>query len=120
MFKTELTEPVSFFFGLPNLHITNAHNRKLFNVLAFRKRNKLLNWISFNPPTLPGWYKIIIEHIPLDFLTCLKHYKTFDFTKMWKPFLEYINVNVSTILSRGYLKCVRCQDPTMVFIVASL
>lgn len=97
-------DPLSLLLGLPNKHISNRHNRKLYNILTFcARKNILLHWTSNNPPTVSGWRKLILEHIPLDFLTWLAHSKIDIFNRIWKPFLDYIDENVSSILSRALI-----------------
>uniref|UniRef100_A0A3Q3G8L9 Reverse transcriptase domain-containing protein n=1 Tax=Kryptolebias marmoratus TaxID=37003 RepID=A0A3Q3G8L9_KRYMA len=96
-------DPVSLLLGLPNKHIQNQNMSKLYNVLTFcARKNILLQWISNKSPTIFGWKKHVLEYIPLDFLTCLIHSKTDTFVRIWKPFLDYAEGHVSTILSRAF------------------
>lgn len=103
--KMELElDPVSFLLGLPSSRIINAHQKKLFNILTFcARKNILLCWISDKAPGLFGWRKLIMEYIPLDFLTCMVHSKTNSFHKTWQPFLQYVDVNLSAILIRAFV-----------------
>lgn len=97
-------DPVSLVLGLPSVHVTDRHHKKLYNVMTFcARKNILLQWISDKAPSVMGWHRTIMEYIPLDFLTCLLHSKTSDFERIWNPFLDYINVNISAILARAFL-----------------
>ena len=44
-----------------------------------------------------------MEYIPLDFLTRLLHYRTNAFERIRKPFLDYIYVNLSAIMTRAFV-----------------
>ena len=44
-----------------------------------------------------------MEYITLDFLTCILHNKTNAYERIWKPFLDYINVNLSVVMTRAFV-----------------
>ncbi|CAJ1053449.1 hypothetical protein JOB18_024093%2C partial [Xyrichtys novacula] len=57
---------------LRDRRIVNKSHKRLFNLLTYATRkNVLLSWIDEKPPTKKGWYKIIMQCMPLEFLTCL-------------------------------------------------
>ncbi len=87
-------DPVSLLLGHPSGRTTNMYKKKLYNVLTLGARKILLHWILDKAPTIVGWHKIIMEYIPLDFLTCLWHFKFYVFNRTWKPFLDYVDVYV--------------------------
>lgn len=96
--------PVSLLLGLSNDRVTDMYPKKLYNVLTFcARKNILMHWITDKAPSLSEWHRTIMEYIPLDFLTCLLHSKTNAFERTWKPFLDYVNVNVSAILTRAFV-----------------
>ena len=103
--KRELElDPVSLLLGLPSARVSGLYQKKLYNVMTFcARKNILQHWISDKPPSIGGWHKTIMEYIPLDFLTCLLNYKTDVFEGTWKPFLDYINVNISAIMTRAFV-----------------
>lgn len=97
-------DPVSLLLGLPSDHITDSYQKKLYNAMTFcARKNILQHWISDKAPSIVGWHRTIMEFIPLDFLTCFLHYKTNIFERIWKPFLDYINVNISAIMTRAFV-----------------
>lgn len=96
--------PIFLLLGLSDKSITDMYQKKLYNVLTFCARKSILmHWITDKAPTVSGWHRTIMEYIPLDFLTCLLHSKTNVFERTWRPFLDYINVNVSAILTRAFV-----------------
>ena len=97
-------DPVSLLLGLPSDHVTDMYQKKLYNVMTFcARKNILQQWITDKAPSVVGWHRTIMEYIPLDFLTCLLHSKTNAFERTWKPFLDYIGVNISAILMRAFI-----------------
>lgn len=96
--------PVSMLLGLSNDRVNDKYQKRLYNVLTFcARKNILMHWIMDKAPSLSGWHRTIMEYIPLDFLTCLSHFKTDVFEQTWKPFLDYINENISAILTRAFV-----------------
>ena len=101
--KLEL-HPVSLLLGLSDDRVTDRYQKRLYNVLTFcARKNILMHWITDKAPSVSGWHRTIMEYIPLDLLTCLLHSHSIAFEKTWKPFLDYINVNVSAILTRAFV-----------------
>ena len=78
--------------------------KKLYNVMTFcARKNFLQHWNSDKAPSVVGWHRTIMEYIPLDFLTCVLHYKRNAFERIWKLVLDYIIVNLSVIMTRAFV-----------------
>ena len=78
-------DPTCLLLGLPSKSTADAHRRKLYNILTLcTTRNILLQWITDRVPSIAGWHRLIMEHTPLDSLTCLLHEKT--------DILDYIQI----------------------------
>lgn len=103
--KKELElNPIFLVLGLPSSKIPDICHKKLYNVLTFcARKNILQHWISDKAPLVRGWHRTIMEYIPLDFLTCLLHSKTDTFVRIWKPFLDNVNVHISAIMTRAFV-----------------
>lgn len=97
-------DPMSLILGLPSDRLKTAVNKRLYNILTFAARKKiLLQWVSDKIPSDCGWRKIIFELIPLEYLTSVIHYSVDQFYRVWRPFLDYIRPDLSSILLKGRL-----------------
>ena len=54
-------------------------------------------------PSKAQWQRVTLEYVALDYLKCKLHSKDDVFRKTWEPFLSYIGLNVSTVLTRGFV-----------------
>lgn len=64
-------DPLLLILGLPDKALTLSNEKRL-NLLTFAARkNTFLRWISDKTPTISGWHKILMELIPLEYLTCI-------------------------------------------------
>lgn len=73
LFDKELAmDPVFLILGLPDQSLILSNEKRLYNLLTFAARkNILLRCISDKTQTISGWHKILMELIPLEYLTCL-------------------------------------------------
>ena len=96
-------DPVSLLLVLPSRQVTSVGKRRLYNILTFAARkNILLQWISDKVPSIKDWHKILFEWVPLEYLTCTLHSKTDQFYKVWEPYLNYLEPEVSAIMLQGF------------------
>ena len=97
-------DPLCLILGLTDNRIADKFHKRLFNLLAYAARkNILLSWINEKPPTKKEWHKIIMQCMPLEFLTCLLRSTTDAFYKTWDPYLRYIGPQLADTLTIGFL-----------------
>ena len=97
-------DPLYLILGLPDRRIINKSHKRLFNLLTYAARkNILLSWINEKPPTKKEWHKIIMQCMPLEFLTCLLRSTTDTFYKIWDPYLRFIGPQLAHTLTLGFL-----------------
>ena len=97
-------DPLCLILGLADDKILRNSEKRLFNLLTYAARkNILLSWISEKPPTKKDWHKMIMQCMPLEFLTCLLRSTTDKFYKIWDPYLRFIGPQLATTLTIGYL-----------------
>ena len=92
--------PVSLLLGHPSQDaIVATCTKRLYDILAYAARkNIFLSWISEKPPSKANWHQIIIECIPLEYLTCLLHSTKGRFMQIWTPYLRFSNTTVALTL----------------------
>lgn len=96
--------PLYLLLGITDPIITDKYKRKLYRMLTFCARKcLLLNWINEKIPSKVQWQKVILNYVSLNYLTCRLHCKDEVFVKTWKPFLSYIGLDISTILTRAFV-----------------
>ena len=96
--------PLYLLLGISDMSITDRFKRRLYQTLAFCARKCiLLNWITDKAPSKAQWQRVVFEYVVLDHLTCKLHSNDDAFRKTWDPFLSYVGLNVSTILTRGFV-----------------
>ena len=105
IFNIELElDPLCLILGLPDNKIVNKFHKRLFNLLTYAARkNILLSWINEKPPKKRGWDKIIMQCMPLEYLTCLLRSTTDTFYKIWDPYLRFIGPQLAETLTIGFL-----------------
>ncbi len=82
----------------------NKGKIRLFNFLIFSaKKIILLQWISNKAPSVRMWHQTILEYLSLDYLTCIVHDKIGVFHNIWEPFLTYVDLDIASILTRGFI-----------------
>ena len=97
-------DPMYLILGLPDRRIINKFHKRLFNLLTYAARKKiLLCWINEKPPTKKEWHKIIMQCMPMEFLTCLLRSTTDTFYKIWDPYLRFIGPELALTLTLGFL-----------------
>lgn len=90
-------DPVSLILGLPSKHARTSASKRLFNILTFAARkNIVLQWVGDKPPSVNSWRKIIVELIPLEYLTSIMHTAVARFYKVWRPYFNYIGPELSS------------------------
>ncbi len=95
--------PLSLLLGLPDSKVTSLANRRLFDVMTFSAwKNIILQWISDKAPSVQGWQKVLMELLPLQYLTCIIHSKTDLFYKVREPFVNYLDSGIANIMSFGF------------------
>lgn len=97
-------DPASFLLGMSPPVSLDKYKMRLFNFLLFNARKCiLLKWISDKAPSVRMWHRTILEYVSLDYLTCIVHNKSGVFHKIWEPFLAYIDFDIASILTRGFI-----------------
>ncbi len=97
-------DPASYLLGMSPPVGLNKGKIRLFNFLIFSaKKIILLQWISNKAPSVRMWHQTILEYLSLDYLTCIVHDKTGVFHKIWEPFLTYVDLDIASILTRGFI-----------------
>lgn len=96
-------DPVSLLLGLPSQYLISKHKKRLYCILTYAARkNILLQWITEKVPTVKGWQRLVLDMVPLEYLTCIVHSKTDQFHKTWKLYLNYLEPDVSNIMMQGF------------------
>ena len=97
------TDHVSLILGFPSRRLTSKHNKRLYCILTYAARkNILLQWIKEEVPTVESWQRVVFALVPLEYLTCILHSKTDQFCKVWEPYLNYVEPDVSNIMLQGF------------------
>lgn len=97
-------KPLYMLLGISTASIPDKYKRKLDKMLTFCARKCiLLNWVTDKVPSKIHWLRIILEYLSLDFLTCRLHDKKNSFHKIWEPFMTYMDLDISAILTRGFI-----------------
>lgn len=101
---TLVPDPRTYLLGVsPPVGLDKCKIR-LFNILIFSaKKCILLKWISDKAPSIRMWHQTILEYLSLDYLTCIVHDKTGKFHKIWEPFMTYVEFDIASILTRGFI-----------------
>ena len=82
-------DPMCLLLGLPSKPTKSG--KRLYNILTFAARkNILLQWINDKRPSVNGWWKVLLELIPLEYLTNIIHHKVDQFYKIWQPYMNYL------------------------------
>ena len=96
--------PVQLLLGLPDSRLTKSSHKRLFNLLTFTARkNLLLSWISEKPPTKANWHTLVMQFMPLEYLTCSLRCTTETFYKRWDLYLKLVGPQMANTLTKGYL-----------------
>ncbi|CAI5678295.1 unnamed protein product [Oreochromis niloticus] len=67
-------DPMSLILGLPSRRLISKNNRRLYCVLTYAARkNILLQWINEKAPTIKGCQRVVLDLVPLEYLTALKN-----------------------------------------------
>lgn len=101
--KELVVDPLFLIHGLPDKALILSNEKRLYNLLTFAARkNILMRWISDKTPTISGWHKILMELIPLEYLTCLVNGQPGQFYNVWKPYISNLGIDLSTILWKSF------------------
>ena len=104
-------DPLYLILGLPDPQIVNKSHKRLFNLLTYTARkNILLSWINEKPPTEADWHKIIMQCMPLEFLTFSLRSTTDNYHKIWRPYLRFIGPQLADTLTVGFLNRSEAAD----------
>lgn len=91
-------DPICLILGLPDRRLINKYHKRLVILLMYgTRKNILFSWIDEKPPSKKGWHKIIMQCMPMEYLTCVLHSTTDAFHKIWDPYLKYIGPNLARI-----------------------
>ncbi len=96
------TDPVSLILGLPCKSSTTVASKRFYNILTFAARkNILLQWTSDKSPSIKGWFKVLFDLVHLEYLTNILYAKKDQFYKVWQPYLNYLDPELSIIILQG-------------------
>lgn len=61
-----------------------------------------VSWTSEKEPTVTGWHKVLFDLVPLEYLTYILHSRSNQFSKVWEPYLNYLDPDISAIMLQGF------------------